>query len=86
MYEQLREVWNEMTAPGAPFEVTEVEVRGIPVRAYAGAPPSLREFWLGSAAHADKDWPPVARVDNAYGDKHLVCACPPMSAYEDAAQ
>jgi glycine dehydrogenase len=40
----------------------------------------------GPAAHADKYWPPVARVDNVYGDKHLVCACPPMSAYEDAAQ
>jgi long-chain acyl-CoA synthetase len=56
MYEQLRDVWDEMTAPGAPFEVTEVEVRGIPLRAYAGAPSSLREFWLGSAVHADKDY------------------------------
>jgi len=56
MYEQLREVWNELTAPGAPFEVTEVEVRGRNLRAYAGAPPSLRELWLGSAAHVDKDY------------------------------
>ena len=29
----------------------------------------------------DKYWPPVARIDNAYGDKHLVCACPPIEAY-----
>ena len=29
-----------------------------------------------------KYWPPVARVDNAYGDRNLVCACPPMEAYE----
>lgn len=28
-----------------------------------------------------KFWPPVARIDNAYGDRNLVCACPPMSAY-----
>jgi glycine dehydrogenase len=28
-----------------------------------------------------KYWPPVSRVDNVYGDRHLVCACPPMSAY-----
>ena len=34
----------------------------------------------------DKYWPPVARVDNVYGDRNLVCACPPMSAYEAAAQ
>ena len=38
MYEELREVWQELTAPGAPFEVTEVEVRGVKLRAYAGAP------------------------------------------------
>lgn len=29
----------------------------------------------------DKYWPPVARIDNAYGDRNLVCACPPMDAY-----
>ncbi|HEX5831539.1 MAG TPA: aminomethyl-transferring glycine dehydrogenase [Gemmatimonadaceae bacterium] len=28
-----------------------------------------------------KYWPPVARVDNAYGDRNLVCACPPLDAY-----
>ncbi|HEY5923711.1 MAG TPA: aminomethyl-transferring glycine dehydrogenase [Kofleriaceae bacterium] len=28
-----------------------------------------------------KYWPPVARVDNAYGDRNLVCACPPPDAY-----
>ncbi len=28
-----------------------------------------------------KFWPAVARIDNAYGDKNLVCACPPIEAY-----
>jgi glycine dehydrogenase len=28
-----------------------------------------------------KYWPPVARVDNAYGDRNLVCACPPIETY-----
>jgi glycine dehydrogenase len=28
-----------------------------------------------------KYWPPVARVDDPYGDRHLVCACPPVEAY-----
>lgn len=28
-----------------------------------------------------KYWPPVARVDNAYGDRNLVCSCPPLSDY-----
>ncbi|MFC1784016.1 aminomethyl-transferring glycine dehydrogenase [Candidatus Neomarinimicrobiota bacterium] len=29
-----------------------------------------------------KFWPSVGRVDNAYGDRHLVCACPPIEEYE----
>ncbi len=28
-----------------------------------------------------KFWPAVGRIDNPYGDRHLVCTCPPMSAY-----
>jgi glycine dehydrogenase len=32
-----------------------------------------------------KYWPPVARVDNVYGDKHLFCTCPSMDEYEDSA-
>jgi glycine dehydrogenase len=28
-----------------------------------------------------KYWPPVARVDNAWGDRNLMCTCPPMDAY-----
>ncbi|MAE88569.1 MAG: glycine dehydrogenase (aminomethyl-transferring), partial [Pelagibaca sp.] len=38
------------------------------------------------AFRVDKYWPPVNRVDNAYGDRHLVCTCPPMSDYADAAE
>jgi len=30
-----------------------------------------------------KFWPPVRRIDGAYGDRHLVCSCPPVSAYQD---
>jgi glycine dehydrogenase len=32
---------------------------------------------------ADKYWPPVARIDGAYGDRHLVCSCPPPESFED---
>ncbi len=34
--------------------------------------------WLG----ADKYWPPVGRIDGAAGDRNLVCACPPLDAYQ----
>ncbi|NBM17300.1 aminomethyl-transferring glycine dehydrogenase [Streptomyces sp. GC420] len=31
---------------------------------------------------ADKYWPPVRRIDGAYGDRNLVCSCPPLDEYE----
>jgi glycine dehydrogenase len=34
----------------------------------------------------DKYWPPVGRVDNVYGDRHLVCTCPPIEDYQQAAE
>ena len=38
------------------------------------------------ALRAGKYWPPVARIDNVYGDRNIVCACPPLEAYEAAAE
>ena len=29
----------------------------------------------------DKYWPPVGRIDNVYGDKNIMCNCPPIDAY-----
>jgi glycine dehydrogenase len=44
-------------------------------RAQAAYPlPSLRE---------GKYWPPVSRIDGGYGDRNLVCACPPPEAFAD---
>ncbi|AWD23345.1 aminomethyl-transferring glycine dehydrogenase [Fuscovulum blasticum] len=34
----------------------------------------------------DKYWPPVGRVDNVYGDRNLVCTCPPVDSYAQAAE
>ncbi|MEM7499458.1 MAG: aminomethyl-transferring glycine dehydrogenase [Pseudomonadota bacterium] len=33
------------------------------------------------AFRVDKYWPPINRVDNAYGDRHLVCSCPPPESF-----
>ena len=44
-----------------------------------------RAFYPLPWAREDKYWPPVARVDNVYGDRHLACACPPPEAYDEAA-
>jgi glycine dehydrogenase len=34
----------------------------------------------------DKYWSPVNRIDNVYGDRNLVCSCPPVTEYEAAAE
>jgi long-chain acyl-CoA synthetase len=67
VYAELREVWNELTGPGGSFEVAEFELGGRSLRTYANAAPSLRELWLGSAAHAEKDY-------LVYGDERLTYA------------
>jgi glycine dehydrogenase len=38
------------------------------------------------AFRVDKYWPPVNRVDNVYGDRNLVCSCPPLESYKEAAE
>ena len=38
------------------------------------------------AFRVDKYWPPVNRVDNAAGDRNLICTCPPVEAYDLAAE
>jgi glycine dehydrogenase len=32
--------------------------------------------------HRGKYWPPVRRIDQAYGDRNLLCACPPVEAFQ----
>jgi glycine dehydrogenase len=43
-------------------------------------------FYPLPATRDDKYWPPVGRVDNAHGDRNLVCGCPPLEAYQEAAE
>ncbi len=38
------------------------------------------------AFRVDKYWPPVGRVDNVFGDRNLICTCPPLESYLDAAE
>lgn len=45
-----------------------------------------RGCFPAGAFRVDKYWPPVGRVDNVYGDRHLVCTCPPLEEYLDAAE
>jgi glycine dehydrogenase len=35
----------------------------------------------GNVTHTDKYWAPVGRLDNVYGDRNLMCSCPPLEHY-----
>ncbi|NOT89354.1 MAG: aminomethyl-transferring glycine dehydrogenase [Lysobacter sp.] len=48
-------------------------------------PRELAAFPLASLRQ-QKYWPPVARVDNVYGDKNVMCACIPVDAYKEDAE
>ncbi len=38
------------------------------------------------AFRVDKYWPPIGRVDNVFGDRNLICTCPPLESYMQAAE
>jgi glycine dehydrogenase len=50
--------------------------------------PYAREaaFYPAPTSREAKYWPPVGRIDNVYGDRNLICSCPPMEAYQIAAE
>jgi acyl-CoA synthetase (AMP-forming)/AMP-acid ligase II len=54
--EHFNEAWNELTAAGAPFAMTEIEVRGNPMRVFDSAPPSMRSLWELATFHGDKTY------------------------------
>ncbi len=70
MYQELSETWDALTGPGGPFEITEVEVRGNRIKAFAGAPPTLRDVWLASAQFADRDYLVYQDERITYGEAH----------------
>ena len=62
-------------APHTAADVT-VDEWTLPYRREVGA-------WPTGRPRVDRYWPPVSRIDGAYGDKNLVCSCLPVDAYRD---
>ncbi|GAJ28372.1 aminomethyl-transferring glycine dehydrogenase [Acidomonas methanolica] len=80
----------------AAVEVGEIGIEASPLRHAPHTAADLAGEWdraYGRAAGcfpagetAAKYWPPVNRIDNAWGDRNLVCACPEVSSYAEAAE
>ena len=49
-------------------------------------PYSKQQAFFPLGDHGAKYWPPVKRVDNVFGDRNLVCSCPPLEDYLQAAE
>ena len=60
----LKDAWDELTAPGAQFAMTETEVRGVPMRVFATALPSMRTIWELARGYGDRDY--VVYEDERY--------------------
>jgi len=79
----------EIDAVGAGlWPLVDSPLRGAPhtaaaLTAEAWTKPYSRELaaYPIASLRADKYWPPVRRIDNAHGDRHLVCSCPPIEDY-----
>jgi glycine dehydrogenase len=69
--------WTPESSPlrGAPHTAASVLI-GEQERAY-----STEVAVFPAGPDPDKYWPPVGRIDQAYGDRNLVCACPPPEAF-----
>jgi len=52
----VEECYSELTAPGAPFEMEEVVIRGVPTRVYKNAPPHLRAIFDAGRAWGPRDF------------------------------
>jgi glycine dehydrogenase len=48
--------------------------------------PRAEGCFPAGSSRTDKYWSPVGRVDNVYGDRNLVCSCPPVTDYAQAAE
>ena len=82
----------------AQVESGDIDVEDNPLR---NAPHTLADVTADSWTHPysrdvaafpapgqrlEKYWPPVGRIDQVYGDRHLTCACPPLEAYMESAE
>ncbi|HEX4199404.1 MAG TPA: class I adenylate-forming enzyme family protein [Caulobacteraceae bacterium] len=73
-YKELKAAWGELIAPGAPFEIAEIEVRGQRLRSFKNAPPNIRALWMSTAQYADREY--IVYLDErlTYGEAHAQVA------------
>jgi long-chain acyl-CoA synthetase len=56
MLDHFDAAWKELVAPGSGFAMDTIEVRGVPMRVFAAAPPTMRAVWELAQFHGDKTY------------------------------
>ncbi|HYN31763.1 MAG TPA: class I adenylate-forming enzyme family protein [Ilumatobacteraceae bacterium] len=56
MIQEFQEAWEELTAPGAQFATTTVDVRGVPIKVFESSLPSMRTVWELARGYGDRDY------------------------------
>ena len=69
-YAELKTAWAELTAPGAPFEIAVIDIRGLPARVYRHAPATVRDLWLSTTPFAERDYLVYGDERMTYGQAH----------------
>jgi long-chain acyl-CoA synthetase len=73
-YSELNKAWADLTAPGAPFEIAEIEVRGATLRSFKNAPANVRAIWLSTVAFAERDYLVYEDERITYAQAHVQVA------------
>jgi long-chain acyl-CoA synthetase len=56
MIEEFQQAWDELTAPGAQFATTTIDVRGVPIKVFENSLPTMRTVWEMARGYADRDY------------------------------
>ena len=56
MIEEFQQAWDELTAPGAQFATTTIDVRDVPIKVFESALPSMRTVWELARGYGDRDY------------------------------
>ena len=72
MIDVLKETWEELTAPGAPFAWSLQEVRGMEMRVFDTAPNDMRMLWEQSAVHGDRPYIVFEDESITYAEAHAL--------------
>jgi len=81
--EAKRVVSGEWTVENSPLHNAPHTLADITVANWDRAYSIQEAVFPSAAAAANKFWPSVNRIDDVYGDRNLVCSCPPVEAYND---